>query len=90
MRDDRVYLLHIQDAAHRIRDYTREGRETFLSDTKTQDAVLRNIEIIGKRPRVSVTISKQAVQTFRGSRLPECAIRSLTGISASSWTWYGK
>src|SRR5438034_2163425 len=48
MTDDRAYLLHIRDAAQRIRDYTGDGREFFLTDRKTQDAVIRNIEIIGE------------------------------------------
>jgi uncharacterized protein with HEPN domain len=48
MKDDRVYLLHIRDAAQRVLDYTRDGKEFFFSDTKTQDAVIRNIEIIGE------------------------------------------
>jgi uncharacterized protein with HEPN domain len=48
MKDDRVYLLHIRDAVHRIQDYTRDGQAYFLSDSKTQDAVIRNIEIIGE------------------------------------------
>ena len=48
MKDDRVYLLHIRDRLDRIADYTRDGREAFLADTKTQDAVIRNFEIIGE------------------------------------------
>jgi uncharacterized protein with HEPN domain len=48
MKDDRVYLLHIQDAVQRVLAYTRDGRDYFLADTKTQDAVIRNIEIIGE------------------------------------------
>ena len=48
MKDDRFYLLHILDAVRRIQEYTRDGRDFFLADTKTQDAVIRNIEIIGE------------------------------------------
>jgi uncharacterized protein with HEPN domain len=48
MKDDRVYLLHIRDAVERVLDYTRQGRDFFMSDLKTQDAVIRNIEIIGE------------------------------------------
>lgn len=48
MKDDRVYLLHVLDAAQRVLDYTCDGRAAFFSDTKTQDAVIRNIEIIGE------------------------------------------
>ena len=48
MKDDEIYLLHIQDAVHRILSYTTEGEHAFMSDSKTQDAVIRNIEIIGE------------------------------------------
>ena len=48
MRDERVYLLHALDALDAIIEYTADGREAFLSDRKTQDAVIRNIEIIGQ------------------------------------------
>jgi uncharacterized protein with HEPN domain len=48
MKDDQVYLLHIRDAVQRVLDYTRDGRVVFFADTKTQDAVIRNIEILGE------------------------------------------
>jgi uncharacterized protein with HEPN domain len=48
MKDDRIYLLHIRDAAYRVFEYTRDGRDAFIADPKTQDAVIRNIEVIGE------------------------------------------
>ena len=48
MKDDRIYLLHIRDAIQRAIDYAAEGRDGFFTDTKTQDAVVRNLEIIGE------------------------------------------
>ena len=48
MKDDRIYLLHIRDAIQQILEYTVAGQESFLSDRKTQDAVVRNLEIIGE------------------------------------------
>lgn len=48
MTDDRAYLLHIRDCADRIVEYTRDGRHAFLGDRKTQDAVMRNLEVIGE------------------------------------------
>lgn len=42
MKDDRLYLIHITECIDRILQYTSEGREAFLGDTRTQDAVLRN------------------------------------------------
>lgn len=48
MKDDRIYLLHIRDCLERIVEYTCEGRDAFFADTKTQDAVIRNFEVIGE------------------------------------------
>lgn len=43
------YLDHILDAIGRIRKYTDDLTETsFSHDEKTQDAVVRNFEIIGE------------------------------------------
>lgn len=48
MKDERAYLLHAIDAIDAIQSYTVDGRDAFFSDGKTQDAVIRNIEIIGQ------------------------------------------
>lgn len=48
MKDERVYLVHAIDAIDAILSYTTEGRDSFFTDGKTQDAVIRNIEIIGQ------------------------------------------
>ncbi len=48
MKDDRAYLLHIRDCTARIAEYTAGGRDVFFADTKTQDAVMRNLEVIGE------------------------------------------
>ena len=47
-RDANVYLLQIQEALNRIRRYTEGGREGFLADSMVQDAVLRNLQVIGE------------------------------------------
>jgi uncharacterized protein with HEPN domain len=48
VKDERVYLLHAIEAIDAILDYTADGRDGFFADRKTQDAVIRNIEIIGQ------------------------------------------
>lgn len=62
MRDDRVYLAHIRDALTRIAEYTVDGREQFIADSRTQDAVVRNLEIIGEAAkRLSESAKERAV-----------------------------
>ena len=48
-RGDKEFLLEMKEAMQRVTDYTaRLDYEEFLKDKKTQDAVLRNIEILGE------------------------------------------
>jgi uncharacterized protein with HEPN domain len=43
------YLEHILEAIERIHQYVEDSDEAgFLEDLRTQDAVIRNIEIIGE------------------------------------------
>ncbi len=48
-RGDREYLCDIREAIKRVSDYIgKMDYEEFLKDIKTQDAVVRNLEIIGE------------------------------------------
>lgn len=52
MKDDAVYLQHILEAVEKIEDYLRDYNfETFADDSKTVDAVIRELEIIGEAAR---------------------------------------
>ena len=68
-----VYLVCIDECIARIREYTVAGFESYLTDTKTQDAVIRNIEIIG-----------QAVKDFGvddlGAHEPNIPWKSVAGM----------
>ena len=48
MTNDRVLLEHMRLAITRIREYSSINEEEFLADTKTQDAVIRNFEVLGE------------------------------------------
>ncbi len=48
MKDRQALLRHLRDCLSRIREYTADGRKHFLADRKTQDAVIRNLEIVGQ------------------------------------------
>ena len=63
MKDDRLYLIHIQEAIERIEEYTQEGKEYFLEDHKTQDAVLRNLHTLAESSqRISSGLQEQYPQ----------------------------
>jgi len=48
VKDDRLYLHHILEWIRFVEDFTKEGKEFFLSDRKTQDAVIRNLQILAE------------------------------------------
>jgi len=48
MRNDRLYLIHISECVERVERYTAEGQKAFCADTKTQDAVLRNLHTLSE------------------------------------------
>ena len=47
-KDPRVYLAQILERIDRILQYSAAGRDAFFADEKTQDAVIRNLEVIAK------------------------------------------
>ena len=47
-KNSRVYLEDILTAIEKIQQYTKEGKDVFLRDGKTQDAVIQNLSVIGE------------------------------------------
>jgi uncharacterized protein with HEPN domain len=48
MKDDVVYLRHIEDCIRRIEEDTAEGRDSFLTSHTLQDAVIRNLQTMAE------------------------------------------
>lgn len=48
MKDNKVYLLNIVECIEKIEEYTKQGKEEFVKSSLIQDAVIRNLEIIGE------------------------------------------
>lgn len=48
MKDERLYVIHILECIERVERYTSEGKDSFFADTKTQDAVLRNLQTLAE------------------------------------------
>ena len=51
MKDPHLRLYHIRDAIERIEDYAASGESAFLAERMRQDAISRNMEIIGEAIR---------------------------------------
>ena len=45
---DGLFLQHVLNAIDEIESFTAEGQRGFMSDRKTQSAVIRQLEIIGE------------------------------------------
>ncbi|MGL5032848.1 MAG: HepT-like ribonuclease domain-containing protein, partial [Microcystaceae cyanobacterium] len=48
MKDARIYLIHIRECLTRIENYTQNGQNDFMNNILIQDAVLRNLEVMGE------------------------------------------
>lgn len=71
-KDPRVYLAQILERIERIREYTVEGKEAFFADPRTQDAVIRNFEVIGEA-------AKRIPEEYRAQH-PAIPWRELSGF----------
>ncbi len=72
-RSETAFLRDIQEAAERILKYTAGMTyDQFWDDTKTQDAVVRNLEIIGEATK---NLSPQLRATY-----PDVAWKGMAGI----------
>jgi len=72
IKDDRLYLSHILDCIDRICEYTSGGRNDFMVNRKTQDAVMRNFEIIGE------AVKQISEETLR--KTPDIPWRRIAGF----------
>ncbi|MEN6326226.1 MAG: DUF86 domain-containing protein [Syntrophomonas sp.] len=48
MKTDILYLRHILESTIKIAEYTDSGKHVFMNSPIIQDAVIRNLEIIGE------------------------------------------
>jgi uncharacterized protein with HEPN domain len=71
-KDPRVYLAQILERINRILEYTSEGKEAFFADPRTQDAVIRNFEVIGEA-------AKRIPEEYR-QKQPTIPWRELSGF----------
>ncbi len=72
MKDVKTFLLHVLECIEAIEEYTQGmNREAFMEDRKTQDAVLRRLEVIGEAV-------KNIPNEFR-EKYPEIPWRQIAG-----------
>jgi len=71
-KDPRVYVAHILECIDKIERFTADGRERFFQEAMVQDAVLRNLEVIGEA-------AKRLDDAYRAAH-PEVPWRALAGL----------
>jgi len=72
VKDDRLYLHHMLERCRRIGRYIRPGREAFLESEELQDAVIRNVEVIGE--------AAKRVSTEARGRLAQLDWKAICGM----------
>ncbi len=48
MKDDTIYLRHIQECIRRIEENVADGKDRFLESHTLQDAVIRNLQTMAE------------------------------------------
>lgn len=67
-----AYLQHVRDALISVREYTATGRDVFFASKMVQDAVVRNLEIVGE--------AVKALAPETRTRAPEIPWRRMAGM----------
>ena len=61
MKDSGLYLVHVRECLVKINSYLPNGKADFMENQMAQDAVLRNLEIMGES-------IKQLPQEWKGTQ----------------------
>jgi len=72
VKGELLYLHHMLERCERVAAFIHEGKEAFLASEQQQDAVIRNIEVIGEA-------AKRVSPELRAA-LPELDWRSMCGM----------
>ena len=72
MKDDRVYLEHIQECIYRLERYMQDGRDAFLDPGMVQDAVLRRLQTLAE--------TTQRLSEARKAAYPDVPWREIAGF----------
>jgi len=87
MKGDIVYLSHIRDAIQKIESYAAVGRDVFIATSHWQDAVIRQLEIIGEAAKkVSPELREQHddIPWRRIAGLRDVLIHDYMGVDLSA------
>lgn len=75
MKDDRLYLHHMLERCDRITRFIAPGKGAFRESEALQDAVIRNVEVIGE--------AAKRVSAVTRTCLPELDWKAICGMRVS-------
>ena len=87
MKGDQLYLKHILDAIDKVDTYIAVGHEVFIASSHWQDAVIRQLEIIGeatKRLSKQFCLRHSDVPWRRIAGLRDVLIHDYMGVDISA------
>lgn len=91
MKTNEVYLRHILDAIEQIELYAEDiDKATFEEQRMVQDAVIRQLEIIGEASRQLPRSFGSDTTRCPGTRLSACEIELPTSTSTLTLRWSGR
>lgn len=85
MKDDRLYLHHMLERCRRITRFIGPGRETSMVSEELQDAVIRNVEVIGEAAKRVSGESRGRLASLDWKAI--CGMRDVLIQITSAWTW---
>jgi uncharacterized protein with HEPN domain len=73
IEDDLAYIDHILDCIRKINEFSNGlSLKEFKTNEMVQDAIIRNIEIIGESSKKSLKTQNKPIIRSHGKRLPVC------------------
>ncbi|MDY0387568.1 MAG: DUF86 domain-containing protein [Methanolobus sp.] len=86
MKDDSVFLNHILDAINQIEEYiTGMTYDDFLENRLVQDAVVRQLEIIGEATNVSIKLLELVYSVVRQLEIIGEATKNLSSTKTEEY-----
>lgn len=87
MKSDKVYLHHILDAINKIEAYVCVGYDAFMRENHWQDAVIRELEIIGEATKhlsEKIKLASPSIPWRRIAGLRDVLIHDYMGVDLNA------